>query len=143
MRCFIKIKDGQPVDHPIVEQNFREAFPEINTENLPPEFAEFIRHPQPEIGVYEVYQGVEYQWIDGKVQDVHLVREMIQSEKDEKIRLTKEQWTNGGGFASWVFKEAECMFNPPVPYPEGDEIMVWDEPTLSWKPIPSQTIEGA
>lgn len=132
MRCFIKIKDGQPVDHPIIEPNFREAFPEINTENLPPEFAEFIRHPQPEIGVYEVYQGVEYQWIDGKVQDVHLVREMIQSEKDEKIRLTKEQWTNGGGFASWIFNETECRFDPPVPYPEGDEIMVWDEPTLSW-----------
>jgi hypothetical protein len=143
MRCFIKIKDGQPVDHPILEQNFREAFPEINTENLPPEFAEFIRHPQPEIGVYEVYQGVEYQWIDGKVQDVHLVREMIQSEKDEKIRLTKEQWTNGGGFASWIFNEKKCRFDPPVPYPEGDEIVVWDEPTLSWKPIPTQTIEGA
>ena len=46
-RCFIQIKNGNPVNHPIVEANFRMAFPKINIDNLPPEFAEFIRVPKP------------------------------------------------------------------------------------------------
>jgi len=142
MRKFIQIKDGQIYRHPILEQNMRVAFPDIDLDNLPESWAEFIRHPKPKIGPYQIYQGVEYQWIDGKVQDVHLVREMIQSEKDEKIRVTKEQWTNGGGFASWVFNETECRFKPPIPYPEGDQIMTWDETTISWKPVPAQVLEG-
>lgn len=132
MRKFIQIKDGQPYQHPVIEQNMRIAFPGIDLDNLPEGWVEFIRHPMPNVGPYEIYQGVEYQWIDGKVQDVHLVREMIQSEKDEKIRVTKEQWAAKGGFASWVFNETECRFDPPIPYPEGDEIFVWDEPSVSW-----------
>ena len=143
MRCFIKIKDGQPVDHPMLEENFYQAFSTVDVNNLPPEFAEFIRHPQPSIGVYQIYQGVNYEWIDGKVQDVHMVRDMIESERQDKINFVKNQWQTGGGYPSWIFNEEKCRFDPPVPYPEGEEIMVWDEPTLSWKPIPAQTIEGA
>lgn len=142
MRCFIKIKDGQPLDHPIIESNFREAFPEIDVDNLPSHFAEFIRHPQPITGPYEIYQGVNYEWVNGKVEDVHLVREMIESERQDKIDFVKNQWATGGGFASWIFNEDECRFDPPIPYPEGDQIHVWDEETISWKPIQAQTIEG-
>lgn len=142
MRCFIRIKDGQPFEHPIIEQNFVQAFPDIDVNNLPTEFAEFIRHPQPEIGVYQIYQGVNYEWIDGKVQDVHLVRNMIESERQDKINFVKNQWQTGGGFASWIFNENICDFEPPIPYPEGDQIFVWDEESISWKPIQAQTIEG-
>jgi hypothetical protein len=142
MKLFIRIVDGKSFEHPIMEMNFRSAFPNIDVNNLPPEFAEFVRHPQPEIGVYQIYQGVNYEWIDGKVQDVHMVRDMIESERQDKINFVKNQWQTGGGYPSWIFNEEECRFDPPVPYPEGDEIMVWDEPTLNWKPIPAQTIEG-
>lgn len=142
MRLFIRIVDGKPFEHPIVESNFREAFPEIDVDNLPSHFAEFIRHPEPQINVYQVYQGVNYDWIDGKVQDVHLVRDMIESERQDKIDFVKNQWTTGGGFASWIFNEDECRFDPPIPYPEGNQIHVWDEATISWKPIQAQTVEG-
>ena len=30
MRLFIQIRDGQPFEHPIIEDNFREAFPDID-----------------------------------------------------------------------------------------------------------------
>lgn len=142
MRKFIRIVDGQPHQHPVLESNMRVALPYIDLDNLPDDWAEFVRIPMPEIGPYEIYQGVDYQWVDGKVQDVHLVREMIESERQEKIEFVKNQWTSGGGYASWTFNETECRFDPPVPYPKGDEIFVWDEPALSWKAIETQTIEG-
>ena len=132
MKKFIQIKDGQPVEHPVLESNMVKSFPDMDLDNLPEGWAKFIRVPIPEIGPYQVYQGVEYQWIDGKVHDVHLVREMIESERQDKIKFVKDQWTTGGGFASWIFSEEKCIFEPPIPYPEGNEIMVWDEPSMSW-----------
>ena len=56
MELFIRIVDGAPFEHPIMGDNFREAFPHIDTENLPPEFARFVRVAMPTIGVYEVYE---------------------------------------------------------------------------------------
>lgn len=138
MRKFIQIRDGNPVEHPVLESNMRLAFPDVDLDNLPETWAEFIRVPMPTIGPYQVYQGVNYQWVDGKVQDVHLVREMIESERQEKIEYVKNQWASGGGFPSWTFNETECRFDPPAPYPDGDQIFVWDEPTLSWKAIEAQ-----
>lgn len=45
-------------------------------------------------------------------------------------------------FPSWKLIEESCLWEPPIPYPEGNEICVWDEATISWKPIQAQTIEG-
>jgi hypothetical protein len=37
-------------------------------------------------------------------------------------------------FSSWVLNEETCLWEAPTAYPaEGDH--VWDEPTLSWKPV--------
>ena len=37
-------------------------------------------------------------------------------------------------FESWVLNEESCLWEAPTPMPE-DGSYVWDEPTLSWKPI--------
>lgn len=72
MRLFIRIKDGQPFEHPILEKNFRQAFPHIDVDNLPPEFAEFIRvqRPTPTLGKKIVSAVCSYQWDGDKVSDV-------------------------------------------------------------------------
>jgi len=132
MRKFIRIVNGEPVDHPILEANIKLVFPKMDLDNLPEGWAEFIRVQRPNIGPYEIYQGVNYEIIDGKVYDKHQVRQMIESEKKEKIEFTKKQWETGGGFPSWIFNEQTCNFEPPIPYPEGDEIFVWNEQTISW-----------
>jgi hypothetical protein len=80
MKLFIQIRDGQPYEHPILEDNFMEAFPHIDPNNLPSEFAVFERIPQPVVGKYEIYEGVRYEWIDGIVKDVHTVRNMTNEE---------------------------------------------------------------
>jgi hypothetical protein len=90
LELYIQIRNGQPHEHPIFADNFREAFPDVDTENLPDTFAKFIRVDQPVIGTYEVYEGVTYQWVDGAVKDVHSVRPMTAKERTAKTaELTK------------------------------------------------------
>jgi hypothetical protein len=88
LELYIQIRDGHPHEHPIFADNFREVFPDVDTDNLPDTFAKFIRVDQPAIGVYEVYEGVSYQWVEGVVKDVHSVRPMTDEEcaaKDIKL----------------------------------------------------------
>jgi len=128
MELFICIKDGQPFEHPILGDNFREAFPNVDTNNLPPEFARFERIECPyAAGMFEV-DVVSYQWVDGIVKDVWALRPMTQEEKDAKIAQAKANQP----YPSWVFDESSLMYLPPIPYPQDGNPYRWDEETLSW-----------
>lgn len=81
MKLFIQIRNGLPYDHPIMEENFIAAFPNINIDSLPPEFARFERVEIPVVGEYEVYEGTTYEWVDGIVKDVHCIRSMTDEER--------------------------------------------------------------
>jgi len=84
MELYIRIVDGQPFEHPIFADNFREAFPDVDTNNLPPEFARFVRVPHPEdAGIYQVYE-VSYAWVGDVVKDVWTLREMNEEERMEQ-----------------------------------------------------------
>lgn len=85
LELYIQIRNGQPYEHPIFADNFRAAFPNVDTENLPETFAKFIRVDPPSIGTYKVYDGVSYQWVDGVVKDVHIVRPMTDEDRAAKI----------------------------------------------------------
>jgi hypothetical protein len=131
MELFIRIKDGLPFEHPIFGDNFRDAFPDVDVNNLPPEFARFERVEPPVADVYEIYEGVEYVKVGDKYTDKHKTRKMKAAEKKAKQKQTKENWAVNG-FKSWVFDEASCSFRPPVPYPTNDKPYRWDEPSVSW-----------
>jgi hypothetical protein len=109
MELFIRIKDGQPFEHPIIGDNFRQAFPDIDTTNLPSDFARFERVEIPDLGVYEVYEGVTYEWFDGVVKDVHHIRSMTNTEKIAKIAEVKATVHP----ATWVFNENACLWQSP------------------------------
>jgi hypothetical protein len=81
MELYIQIRDGEPFEHPILGDNFREAFPHIDTNNLPNEFARFERVPVPQDKEYEVHQGITYEWVGDVVRDVHHYRPMTDEEK--------------------------------------------------------------
>lgn len=85
MELYIRIEDGKPVDHPMMGDNFRQCFPELDTENLPPQFAKFVRVEVPSIGLFQVYEGSTYTLVDGVWTDVHNIRDMNSSEKQQKI----------------------------------------------------------
>jgi hypothetical protein len=132
MELYIRIKDGQPFEHPILGDNFREAFPDIDVNNLPPEFARFERIAPPSvIGVYEVYEGVTYEWIDGVVKDVHHMRSFTEEEKLAHQNSVKEMWAKDG-FPSWTYNEEINDYGPPIPRPKDGFEYMWDEVAFSW-----------
>ena len=132
MNLYIQLENGKPVNHPIVEEKLRQAFPEMDLNNLPDTFARFERVVPTMLGIYEVSEGSTYEWADGVVKDVHHRRAMTEEERTAKQDVTKAEWQQNNGFASWIFNEETCRFEAPVPYPEDGKFYVWDEPTLSW-----------
>lgn len=130
MKLYIRIKDGQPFEHPIFEDNFLQAFPNIDVNNLPSEFACFERITPPELTAYQVYEGVTYEKIGNIYTDVHHVREMTEQEKNQKQEETKAAWNNH--FPSWIFDEISCSFIAPIEYPTDNKVYKWDETTISW-----------
>ena len=131
MELFIRIKDGQPFEHPIFGDNFRQAFPDVDVNNLPAEFARFVRVAAPVLGPYEKNQTVSYQLIDGFYTDVFSVEQMTAEEIAVKQQTVKDAWALNG-FASWAFNETTCAFEAPTPRPTDGKIYRWDEPTTSW-----------
>lgn len=137
MELFIRVIDGQPVDHPIFGDNFREAFPDIDPENLPPQFARFTRVAPPATSVYETYLGATYEFDGVGFTDVHHVQAMTEEERIAKQDAVKADWAVNG-FASWVFEESLCQFVPPFPPPNDGKVHLWDEPTVGWIEAPEQ-----
>lgn len=81
MDLFIQIRDGQPFEHPIFGDNFRDAFPHIDVNNLPPEFARFERIACPfEKKRFKIHE-VTYQWVDGIVKDIWSERDANETER--------------------------------------------------------------
>ena len=107
MKLFIQIKDGKPFEHPILGENFCQAFPEIDVNNLPPEFARFERVERPVLGEYQVLvsENPTYELIDGVYKDVWHTREMNAEEKliikQRKIENYKQAWENRPQSKNW------------------------------------------
>ena len=81
MELFIRIVNGQPFEHPIFGDNFRQAFPEVDTENLPSEFARFIK-VTPTPAEFEVPVGSTYVWSGAAVTEVWTYAPMSQWQQD-------------------------------------------------------------
>jgi len=110
MELFIRIVDGKPFEHPILGDNFRQAFPDVDTNKLPPEFARFeLVAPTHVVDVYEVDEGVTYE-LDGAVyKNAHHFRPMTDAEKAAKIAEAQAQPHPD----NFVFSEAVCAWLPP------------------------------
>lgn len=131
MRFFIRLENGQPIDHPIIEENMIQAFPEVDLDNLPENFAEFVRVDVPAIGTYEIYEGSSYQWVDGVVKDVHTIRPMTEKEKIANQNIIEDLLTEQR-YPSWVFDEQTGVYKPPVEHPRDGKHYVWNEEELNW-----------
>lgn len=131
MEMFIRVENGQPVGHPILADNVYLAFPNVDVNSLPPEFARFERVPSPNV---EIYQVAEHSYVieDGIAKDSWTVRGMSAEEVNAKQEQEKDEWARIGGPASWIFVEQLCAFHPPVPRPNDGKKYVWDEGAASW-----------
>lgn len=89
MELYIRIVNGQPFEHPIFGDNFRQAFPDVDVNNLPEWAARFERIEAPTCGEYEK-PVLTYGWVDGMVKDIWTIVEMTAEEKAEVDRIKAE-----------------------------------------------------
>lgn len=89
MELFIRIENGAPVEHPIFGDNFRQAFPDVDVNNLPNWVARFERVPAPLPGEYQKL-SLRYGWVNGTVQDIWELVEMTAEERAEADRVKAE-----------------------------------------------------
>ena len=119
------------------EENFIQAFPNVDINNLPDTFIEFVRVAPPNnLSPYEIYEGVHYEIIDGVCTDVHTVRTMTVEEKQAKQDQVKSAWAEHG-YPSWVFNETTCVWEAPIEKPDNDKIYDWNEENTQWDLVES------
>ena len=153
MELFIRVKDGQPFEHPILGSNFRQVFPDVDVNNLPPEFARFERVERPELGIYEVMVSEDpaYELVDGVYKDVWHVHAMNAEEKTAKQQAVITAFNNrpqAENWSAWILDEATCTMQPPIPRPEPDQIKLdagiltmWCGADANWKDTPAKPVD--
>lgn len=157
MELFIRIKDGQPFEHPIFGDNFYQAFPDVDVNNLPPEFARFERVERPTLGVYEVMVSEipTYELIDGVWKDVWHKRDMTAEEKEAKkqaaIQVAQSTWAarpQAENWSAWVLNENTFQYEPPIPRPAADQTKLdagimtfWCGADNNWKDTPVKPVD--
>jgi hypothetical protein len=113
MNLYIRLKNGQPFEHPLFEDNFVQAFPDVDLANLPEWVIPFNRTEIPVLGVYEVYEGSVYVIVNGVATDNHIVRPMTDAEKIAKQDRVKASWNPSASEESWVFNPETCQYESP------------------------------
>ena len=133
MNLYIQIdENGKAINHPIMEDNLRQAFPGINTNNLPSNFAKFQRTSRPARTIYEKEHRVTYELRGDVYTDVYHSEYMTREEAIELQNQVKAAWAANPGSQSWIFNDFTCRYEPPVPYPANGKQYQWDEPTTNW-----------
>jgi len=150
MKLFIRVIDGSPFEHPVTEETMFLAFPDVDLNNLPPAWAEFVRAQKPAIGVYQKYvnQDAVYEVVNGKYTDVWHITDMTAEEKAAKQQAEKDAWAAdpvSTELTGWVFSDELCLYVAPIPRPSDDVTKskyFWQGTTLSWVERPQYPSDG-
>jgi hypothetical protein len=135
MQLYIKLQNNKPVDHPFTRENMLSAYPEVDLDNLPESWAEFVRVQPPKVGPYEVVEGF-YEWVGDVIKDVWYIYPMSPEEKAAKQDRVKRNYIADGGFSNWLFDEERCCHVPPVPMPTDGKPYMWVQLGLVWVEMP-------
>lgn len=139
MKLYIQVKDGNPINHPALEENLLQAF-----ETIPDDWEPFIRRPPMPVGLYQVIDGEHpiYAKVNGVWTDVWIVRNMTADEKLAIQQPVHDMWANrpyASNFTTWVYNEAANTYEPPFPRPddapEGFQYR-WNGADNNWKLAP-------
>lgn len=134
---------GNPINHPAFEDNLIQAFGKV-----PDHWEPFIRTDRPVPSVYQVFDSNEptYQKINGVWADVWALRDMTDAEKNAKQQAVQDAWAarpQAQNWSAWVFNEATCQYDPPIPRPEVDQTKLdqgiftfWCGADNNWKDTP-------
>lgn len=131
MNLYIKILDGQPVEHPVTEENLLMAFPDFDINNLPDGWAKFNRLE------CKVFRGTFQKLLNNYVlnedgvtwQDNWYVEDMTD---DEKANLIAKTQSAGCPHPSWTLDTTTLIWSAPIPYPDDGKQYVWDDTSETW-----------
>lgn len=128
---YIRLKNGQPFEHPIIQHNLLLMFPTIDLQALPEYVAIFVAAEKPAVGVYEVAENA-YVMDNNIVRETWTVRSMNEQEKTEKQQSVKTLWNTRYPNSTWIFNEETCVFDPPVIYPTDGKTYEWSDDINNW-----------
>ena len=150
MNLYIKTENGQAQNHPALEENLLQVFPD----GIPSNWEPFNRIAPPTLGEYEVFADpyVVYQKIDGVWTDVYQVTQITaeeiaakgQEKKQAKINEYKAEWAalpQRDNFSTWVFNEETIKYEPPIPRPTDREV-IWSGANNGWVNKPQKPNDG-
>lgn len=133
MSLYIRLKNNQPFEHPITEQNLLQALPNIDLNNLPTYIARFVSTPKPSASIYQIIDE-SYNIENNIVTQTWAVRDMTAEEKLAKQQAVKLTASNRDD-PSLVFDPATCQFVPPLPYPNDGKTYEWSSASNAWVEI--------
>lgn len=149
MNLYIEIENGQPINHPALEENLLKAFGAI-----PSNWEAFVRAECPTPTVYQVLKSniSTYAKVNGVWTDVWSLRDMTAEEKTAKQQAvisvfnSREQSEN---WSAWTFDDANCKMIPPIQRPELDRdklsagiMTFWCGADNNWKDTPIRPNDG-
>ena len=138
MELFIRIKDGEPFEHPIMGENFRQAFPGVEIDNLPPGYMRFVSKKPPTLGPYQRNLRCRYVIAGEYCTEEFVWDELTAEERLAQQDAIKAEWASQQNYASWWFDEITCRFMPPTPIPDETLPYVGRESDKTWVLIPPQ-----
>lgn len=141
MNLFIETENGATKNHPAFEDNLIQAF-----SSVPEHWKLFIRVERPIPTMYQTMDSQEpvYAQVDGVWTDVWSLRDMTAEEVAAKQQTAKDAWAalpNRDNFATWIFDEATCSYQPPIPRPTEGNVF-WQGTTLTWVNRPEYPTDG-
>jgi len=145
MNLYIQTENGQPINHPALEENLLQAFGAV-----PSNWEPFVRVASPVLGEYETFDDphVVYEKVDGVWTDVHQVIKISAAEKaavkQREIDAYKATWAKlpqRDNFSAWVFNEETIKYEPPIPRPTDREV-IWSGANNDWVDKPQKPDDG-
>lgn len=136
---FIRVDDNGTIEHPILEENLREVFPDLDVNNPPSGFARFERVEVPAFEdfrvvyktTYELSEQLTSQYGTPTYTDVYHIREMTEEEKAGKTQCPTTYGMDIDTPVYNVLDDEPATQQLEVPEkPEGD--YTWDPYTNTW-----------
>lgn len=132
-KLVIKFENSTVVEHPILLENLKGLYPDIDYENLPAPYVKFERVQAPVLGAFEKSITHEYKMLeDGIVRDNWIVEPVTPEEKQVIIEMHRLNLDKP--YPSWVFNEQLLVYQAPV-MPPMEQLLAWQNNNLD-KPIP-------
>lgn len=131
MKLYIKCIDGQIIDHPVTYENLSMIYGHFDDQTIPTNYVKFKRGIFTPVFQPYKYSEAVYALIDDIVEEVYIIKDMTDEQKQAKIDLE----TSKKPYDSWVFDVDNCIWKAPVNYPNDGNKYGWNETNLTWDAI--------